>query len=377
VFIGTVELDDLRNIVNDKLRQNANIRTEMLSLIDSGEAIAFVGAGLGVPLEYPSWPDLLNELNAEAQKLEAFTISAEIGEDYLKRADAIKEHFRSHESIHLYQQLLGRRFGPRASGCTETHKLLAGLPFRGFATTNYEPAVEIALQSASTVVCPDHGIIVKMDGKDRHLVSTFLRSLTDGNIGPRFVAHLHGRYTDTENIILTEKDYEVAYGLVGPTDATPRTKEVTLHRQLAWALFATRRIVFVGCSMYDPYIRALLDAVARDLWETLEKSHFVILPIGSGDVESAESVMAKFGRYGLRVVYYDNLDGKHTGLDQLLNEAAARCSASRKALPTAKATASPVSTAGPAAGGIPPGTSVSADWLDEVNERNAPKSEPD
>jgi hypothetical protein len=45
------------------LGQNGTSRTEILSLIDSGEAIAFVCAVLGVPLEDPSWSDLLNGLH--------------------------------------------------------------------------------------------------------------------------------------------------------------------------------------------------------------------------------------------------------------------------------------------------------------------------
>lgn len=372
-------MDDLRQIIDEKLRLNLACRTEMLSLIYSGEAIAFVGAGMGVPLKYPSWDNLLNDLDGEARKLGPLTVPPEIVADPLKRADAIRAHFNAYGSIPLYHELLGRKFAPRTTGdnCTPAHRLLAGLPFRAFATTNYESSIESALRAVTPGTCPDHGITVKMDGKARHRVSAFLRSITDGNGGPRYVAHLHGRHDDPENMILTGTDYERAYGIAAATSTSANGTTATLHRMLTWALFATRRIIFVGCSMNDPYIKALLDAVQLDLWERSEQNHFVVLGLGPEDAKSADITAASFKRYGLQVVYYDNTDRKHTGLDQLLNEAAARCAASRQA---PKADSPPAATSAVAAtpvGAATTPTSSSAAWLDEVNERNASKPDPE
>lgn len=284
----------------------------MLSLICSGESIAFVGAGLGVRLNYPTWDDLLQELNDEANKLSPLDLPPEILADPLKRADAIKEHFVTHHREPIYHELLGRRFGPRTgANCTATHRLLVGLPFRAFATTNYESSLESALLSTTNGACPDHGVIVKMNGADCHRVSTFLRSLTDPSSGFRYIAHLHGRHDDTKNMILTATDYEMAYGVESVNGATITAAQVTLHRKLTWALFATRQMIFVGCSMRDPYIKALLAAVGRDLWEVSEKNHFIIQGLEAKDIKSAESDAEALGRHGLRVVYYDNFDGTH------------------------------------------------------------------
>ena len=366
-------MEDLRKIIDDKVAQNQGARAEVLSLIESREAIAFLGAGLSVPLGYPSWPKLLADMAIEGQKLEAFAMPADLGGNYLARAEALKQHFVRLGRLPFYEEMLGRTFAPHTDkpNYTDTHRLLAGLPFRGFATTNYEDSVECALQYLAPGQCPDHGIVINAEEADRHRVSLFLQSITGGTGTTRYVGHLHGRHSVTKSIILTAGEYEIAYGFPVTTDQGNTPERVTFHRHLTWALFATRRMVFIGCSMKDPYIKALLDAVSRDLWQAFAPNHFVILPLDAADLESAESTAADFVRYGVRVVYYDNLDGNHAGLDRLLEEAAARCE--RKTSPVAAAKAPAAPAVNPALGLA--GTLGSADWLDEVNERVATKPE--
>jgi len=337
----------------------------MLSSIVSGETIAFVGAGMSVPLDYPLWEKLLKDLHAQAGKLGSLTVGADIQADALRYADVIKAHFAAHNEEDRYYEILGRGFQPqpRIANHTATHKLLVGLPFRGFVTPNYESCIESAMLAAAGGSCPDPSVTVKKDRRDRHRVSTFLRSLTVAG-GPRYVAHLHGRFDDTRNMILAGKDYDEAYGIGSADEAKVVPDKTTLHRMLAWALFASRRMVFVACSMTDPSLRFLLKAVGRDLWEVSEKNHFVILPLGSKDLGSADATADMCDRHGLQVVYYDNSDGSHLGLDRLLSEATAMLPAPASAPDPAPAAPAPEA---------PIGGSGSASWLEEANQRNAPK----
>jgi hypothetical protein len=363
-------LEDVQQIIDEKLRQNRISRTAMLSSIISGETIAFVGAGLSVPLDFPLWEKLLKDLHAQATKLGPLTVSAESQADALRYADEIKAHFIAHNEEDRYYEILGRGFQPKASivNHTPTHKLLVGLPFRGFVTPNYETCIESAILAAASGSCPDPSVIIKKDRRDRHRVSTFLRSLTVAG-GPRYVAHLHGRFDDTRNMILAGKDYDEAYGIGSGDESQVVPEKTTLHRMLAWALFASRRMVFVACSMTDPSLRFLLKAVGRDLWEMSEKNHFVILPLGAKDLGSADATADMCDRHGLQVVYYDNSDDTHLGLDKLLSEATAMLPAPASA--PAPAPAAPASTDPTAKG--PAGGSGSASWLEEANQRNAPK----
>ena len=321
-------MQDLRKIAEQKLQENQQFRAEMLSLIASGEALGFIGAGPSAALDYPSWPKLIDILSVEARGIGTLTVDDNAKADALLHAEAIQHFFKDHGKLSQYKSILGREFAPKnGDGCTETHRRLVALPFRGFVTTNYEPCIERALianavakgQMPSVEVC-----VIKASDTDRHMVSRFLRSIADGQ-GPhsRKIAHLHGHYSDVDNIILSASDYTHAYGFEfknGEIIKSPQ--KATLHCQLSWALFACRRMVFFGCSMDDPYVRALLDAVSTDLWEFGQPIHFVVLPLDSKKLESIDNEMDTFRRYGLQVVLFDNWNGDFQELDLLLLEAA-------------------------------------------------------
>ncbi|MGB8352249.1 MAG: SIR2 family protein [Chthoniobacteraceae bacterium] len=375
-------MEDLREIANEKLRQNSPYRKELLSLISSGEAIAFIGAGLSSSLGYPSWPDLIATLHTQVNKISAFESSDQISQDILVYAQLIKEYFgTSVGGIDQYESIIGREFAPKTGkNCTSTHQNLVKLPFRAFVTTNYDVCIEQALQEYAVQeqgkARPDPGVVIKASKADRHLVSRFLRSISEKNENHEcYVAHLHGCWNDTQNIILTSTDYAEAYDGIS-TNENKQTS-ITLHRQLAWSLFATRRMVFIGCSMDDPYIKRLLDTVARELWEFNQPIHFAILPLDKKRLESSENEEAAFLRYGLQVVYFDNLIGNFTGLDQLLQEALEKTPASIKKL---RPTQPPPDVQSP--GSVisnpiepqmhlrkdSPNAQVNLEWLDEVNK---------
>jgi hypothetical protein len=197
------------------------------------------------------------------------------------------------------------------------------LPFKGYVTTNYDLALEYAFQRLGKTR-PDCAVVVKRQNRDAHKVSEFLLSLDDAN-QVRRVAHLHGVENETEHIILSASDYREAYGFAQDGDRRcPR--EWTLHRKLVWSLLATRRVAFIGFSLNDPYVVALLNAVVDDLWNFGQPIHYAATSLDEASVEAASAREAQcLNRYGVQLVYYDNLDGNHIGLDQLVTEALARC----------------------------------------------------
>jgi hypothetical protein len=132
-------MQDLRTIVNDKMRANRPAREAMLALISSGEAVAFVGAGLSAPLKYPAWSDLLAKLHELAAQIARFDPPAALKSDVLQYAEAIKRQFESNGALDEFYSAIGREFLPRnEANCTGCHHRLAKLPFRAFVTTNYE-----------------------------------------------------------------------------------------------------------------------------------------------------------------------------------------------------------------------------------------------
>jgi hypothetical protein len=323
-------MEQSRTEVAAILAGNRAIREEMMAFIASKEALAFVGAGMSVGLGYPGWGDLLTKLRRQAEALDpAFPFVVPVGlteNDALDFAEAIQRHFEAREELRRYRSALGHEFARKPGGCTALLHKLVKLPFKGYLTTNYDPAVECALNGHGNTN-PDCGVVIKSE-EDAHMVSEFLRGL-DKPKHARQVGHLHGRHDQTESIILTRSDYKRAYGFV---EAAPGEKqpdpEWRLHRKLVWSLLATRTVVFWGCSLTDPYLIAMLNAVANDLWHFGQRVHFAVVALDSRNAKTVEVDTEQFlGRYGLQLVFYDNSDGSRLELERLVGEALQRCGA--------------------------------------------------
>jgi hypothetical protein len=94
--LGSSDTPERANAGKDSiLLANQKHRQEMFDLIESGEAIAFVGAGLSHPV-YPTWQEFLGTLANKAVELTDKSISLGEGlreSDVLDYAEAIKRHF--------------------------------------------------------------------------------------------------------------------------------------------------------------------------------------------------------------------------------------------------------------------------------------------
>jgi hypothetical protein len=264
---------NLTAIAESLLLENLRHKQDMMKLIASGEALAFIGAGLSKPLGYPEWPVLLQKLSVEAAKYGTYLAAdPSIQSSTLAYAQHIKNHFDATRPD-KYFAFLGAEFEAKQPACGDNHLRLVELPFRGCITTNYDPALEFALRSKNLLEA-DSLIIVKRDNQDAHKVLDFLLSLSI-NKPLRYIVHLHGSQNSTKDIILTASDYREAYGMnYDPiSQEKKKNQQWTLHRKLAWALMATRRMIFWGFSLTDPYILGMLNAVADDLWNVNRAVH--------------------------------------------------------------------------------------------------------
>ena len=170
-------------------------------------------------------------------------------------------------------------------------------------------------------------VVVQKNGSNAHTISDCLLNLHDSTRPS--VIHLHGEYRRTEEIILTRTDYEEAYGKpIACLHCGKTLSNWTLHRKLAWSLLATRRLVFFGFSLTDPYVVQLLESVASDLWRHNEPIHFALTPI-EWPVVSLQDALQQEERfrekYGVQLVFYDKQDSRHSGLEQLILSLHAAC----------------------------------------------------
>jgi hypothetical protein len=368
-------MEDIQSLIQKALADNYATRLAMFEAIASQETVSFVGAGLSAPLRYPDWNGLIGDLTERANQIATFAASSE---EILSVGEEIKAHFASNNRETEYYAFLARAFDSRPGLCTGTHRRLVRLPFRSFVTTNYDPCMEHSLCAYAlemqVLSDPESWMIIAAGDQNRAAVSKFLRSLSSQfQILKRHVAHIHGRYSDPRSIVLTTVDYERAYGISLQSGGRRQSESFTIHRQVLWALFATRRLIFIGCSMQDPYIQTLLNIVSTDLWEWETGNHFVILGLDKNNVNSVREITREYARYGMVPVFFDNFDESFSRLDMLLDEAGGYCKPNASSAPAVTnqvpITSVPEPDISPTA--ITPLTVPAAEWLDRLSERTA------
>ena len=313
-------MNDQEIFNSEELKENDERKRELIKLVASEEAVLIVGAGSSVRVGYVDWSDLLKEL----ENLAGDDFKKDDGrrKNYpLEYAEEVKSHILKNKK-ERYEALLYNLFKPKNYPVDNLHKTLVSLPFRGILTTNYDIVLETALAEIEPSSAPDNFLVIDSNSATR--VHEFLRAMTDRGLTRR-IAHLHGKFDPPSSIILSIEDYKHAYGL-NLTDQEQRDSEWTLHRKLLWAVLATRRVVFIGFSMSDPYLNKMLETVRTDLREWGQSTHFAIMSISPNNADSKKTKAKHFKEiYGVDTVFYEKLDGSHLRLDHLVAEIAEEC----------------------------------------------------
>lgn len=320
-------MNNLEIFTPEEREKNEKRKRELIELVASRESVLIVGAGSSVRVGYVDWSRLLKELEdlaiACGEDFEKNDIKRE--KDPLEYAEDIKSHIDKTGNLDKYHALLYKLFKPKTKtpSFDDLHKKLVALPFRGILTTNYDTVLEAALAEKKPSTAIDNSLVI--DSRSAARVDEFFRAMIDRRMTRR-IAHLHGKFDPPDSIILSVKDYEKAYGLKLPINQEQRDRDWTLRRKFLWAIFATRRVVFIGFSMRDPYLNKMLETVSTDLWEWGKSTHFAIMSISlqNADTDKQEAKLLK-NKYGVDTVFYEDLDGSHLRLDHLVSEISKVC----------------------------------------------------
>ncbi len=330
--------------------ENEERKRELIELVASEEAILIVGAGSSARVGYLTWEGLLQELeNLAGQCDSGFEKNDEKRrEQPLEYAEDIKSYICDKTgSLGRYDALLDQLFKPKSSAYDEFHRMLVDLPFRGILTTNYDTVLEAALSSKKNEAEREGKQIRPIDmmplviGPDApRLIHEFLLARNNDPHIPQRIAHLHGLHRYRESIILSASDYIKNYGIrVEQTSEDERSEDRwTLHRKLLWAVLATRRAVFVGFSMEDPYFNKMLEIVSADLWGWDKSIHFAIMGISADDIEDSKDKAGRLkSKYGIDTVFYEVLENeipekKHKLLETLFAEVVGQCESRERSI---------------------------------------------
>jgi hypothetical protein len=262
---------------------------DLIELVNSGQALGFVGSGVSVGAGVESWGALFNTAKIR--------LSAEIAQGQLEKAEG-KE--RKNDLPGAFDALAeGSSRAKLQTTCREIienhtspgnlHALLADWPFRLYATTNYDHLLEDA--SGGKLVA------VGNRGNEPRKVKNNAEGL---------VWHVHGGSRladDFSQLVITETDYSEVY---------PQSNIVGALEALA----QVSRFIFVGFGFKDEDLLHLLRTVGR--LSHSGRPSFAFLGYGSNDDENHEHQERLLKEYNIRVIPYEVRDRDHSELDRLL-----------------------------------------------------------
>jgi hypothetical protein len=317
----------------EELKANADRKRKLIELIKSEDAILMAGAGCSASL-YPSWSNFVSHLDSAAKEINP-DFNAD-KEDFLPFADAVKECLGEDR----YYTLIYHTFQPDNEGATHEsfHETLCRLPFKAITTTNYDIVLESALNSIKRT--SDNSLQFESSMKIR--LYEFLQSLNLNSRIPKRVLHIHGKFDIKESIILGGKEYESKYGfalaknevdLFDQLQGGELTREEfqqlllqygyewPIKRKILWSILATRRVVFMGFSMDDPYFRRMLDHVKEDLNTYGAENHFLVLRITKSSKDNLIDFAELMKReYGIVTVFYEDEEKSYKGFENFIYE---------------------------------------------------------
>lgn len=187
-------------------------QNEIVSEIASDNCVLFIGSGLSVGANLPSWRDIIRPL--------AETIGCSLNDDFLTISQAYERKSgrpRLLEHIYNATNTVGRM-------PTKLHNLLPKLGIKTWITTNYDDLLEICLRNANL----DYRLIVRDDD--------LLTASRNANI----LIKLHGDRNHPITMVVTKNDY-----FIGPL------KNIHVWNKLKLELLQ-KTFLFLGYSLSDP-----------------------------------------------------------------------------------------------------------------------------
>jgi SIR2-like protein len=278
----------------------------MIELVRSGQAVAFVGAGVSRGLGYPTWNMLIQQLadatlqhcgeNIVDDRAMPLTVTQVMQLDHpLFKAEIFKENLQGH-----YLEIIRQTFAPR--GSNSDTRALVSIPFQHLLTSNYD----FALENAHS----DIGKRFETMTLYGDTVGNFVNGIADFSY-PRQIVHVHGRYDEPENIVLTFNEYTAFYHRV-PMATT------------FWNMVPiARKCIFFGFSFTDEELTEgfNLRNFNRAHRQAENVVHFAAIALSDPDKEPA--LRSRFAaEFGIEAVFFNGMDAKFTGFSNLIQRIA-------------------------------------------------------
>lgn len=258
----------------------------LIDYLRSDKAWVLVGSGPSIQMGYPSWQKLAefaaNNANIQSKGAGLGYLNAA-----LKRNDYPMVFEEAAKILGMPSLLQVLRDGLNASTEGEIYKLICKWPVAVYLTTNYDDEIQHHLAALGESY-------ISYGNSEDHLAYLI----------PEFrgaVVKLHGDLRSENGLILTYSQYR----------SISETKSWQYWRTKMTSVFQMNRIVVVGHSLTDSNIRHIL--------EIAKKGAGVVQPICwiAPDVP-LEKIREFLEKFRIRVISYENSDGRHLNLLRLL-----------------------------------------------------------
>jgi hypothetical protein len=264
------------------------IPESLLTQLQQGRVVIFVGAGLSVGAGAPTWKALLQELIElaareqlldESDGLELRKLLNSATENYL----VVAEYLKLALAEKMSEEIRGRFLSLPVQ---QTHLLLTELGLPGIVTTNFDNLIEEAFLRATGKPIP---VIEPAN-------SFALARIDDEH---PWLLKIHGTADNPDTVVLTASDFE--------------RLPVAVLKALEH-IFERYTVLFVGYSLKDPDTVRLLSAL-RQVYSGSNRRHYMLT-----EASTTGRVTSWYLRDKLKVqeIPYDNVSGNHSEVEDFL-----------------------------------------------------------
>jgi hypothetical protein len=263
------------------------LRVELIDIINSGKAWAFVGAGASIESGGPTWKKLLEMVLSKIEESDRNSI--------IERS-SYKKNLGANNLPRCFSEIEKRIGRAKLDGIIKTSfsalikpgriiTKIADWPFEGYITTNYDNLLGVALGWTS---------IGNVENEIRKI---------SGDVS-NVIWHIHGcidHDKSRSHFVLTEEDYDNLY-----------LNQSQLLTQLQ-GLLSHRRLLFIGFSMEDLEIMRILKRVGRLC--NPARPAFAILSGIDNELDRLDYLK----RYNIDIIPYHAKSGSHERLHEIID----------------------------------------------------------
>ena len=303
--------------------------TALHGYLDSGAAVAFLGAGVSAPL-YPLWDGLISELvdmaAGRVQEREAETIRALARESPEEVVEVVRRELGVAGYRAVLREVLRVRTDPESGrSWTPVQELVCRCPFKAVVTTNYDPGVV----DARMKVRPGASATGFTTWEDELALDRWRTGEVFGD-AELPVLFAHGQHNRPDSVVLATTEYRRAYAGKLP--------------HVLGGLMDTGHLVWIGFSFGDQRVAAVLREIANRTGTREEPGgearHVALMPWDPDAAGNDPGILARRAEiaYGAQVVLYPAPSGDHSALALLLGTITDRRFPAAADLPTRSVT---------------------------------------